>query len=351
MTQKQKKNMVIVCCDEEYLKSIEYHLAKALCDKVDLCFITNKECLCEFNKSPKDIDILFIENELYQEVAVIQNCKQIFLLVEQENLVNANKIQENITPVYKYSSVRSMIDVLAQSLVLDRQQNVNESTRIISIYSPNGGCGKTTVALGLASVIGKRGYKTLYISTDMEQDYQFLLEDAVYMPDQIGYQCKMQLEQAAELMLQNAKNREFVYFPAWKRILPAYGIEGKHMLSLATLLQKKNIYDYIVVELTCEMQEDKMKFLNQSDSVVMVTKQDKQSVSRLQKFLDNIVEWQGQAVIVNNFYQNTKPNYLEMFQGNHKYTVCENIEMMQQEPVLQELLQMNKLEMTATAIL
>lgn len=351
MIQTQKKYMVIVCCDEEYLKSIEYHLAKALCDKVELCFITSKECLQEFNQSPKDIDILFIENSLYQEVINIQNCKQVFVLTEQESAVNTSKTQENITPIYKYSSVRSMIDVLSHSLLLDRQQNINETTKLVSVYSPNGGCGKTTIALGLASVLGKKGYKTLFISTDMEQDYQFVLEDTVFMPDPIGYQCKIQPEQAAELMLQHAQNREFVYFPAWKRILPAYGIETKHMLALADLLQKKNIYDYIVVELTCEMQEEKINFLNQSDRVVIVTRQDRQSVSRLQKFLENIVEWQGQTVIVNNFYQDARPNYLETFQENHKYTVCENIGIMEQGSALQELLEKHMLEMTATAIL
>lgn len=350
MQQETKLNMLVVCQDENYLKSIEYRLAEALSDKVELSFITNEECLKVYNEQPKNIDILMIEEKLYKEVMSRQNCRNVYLLVEDENVAERQEKAGNKNIIYKYSSIRVIIDKIDNRLLQKKQNSGHMSTKVISVYSPAGGCGKTTVSLGLANQLGVKGYKVLYVSTEVLQDYQTILGEKEHMPEQAGYQCGMQTEKAADEMLQYVKKTEFEYFPAWKRMLPAYGIKTEHLLQIVEYIRNKNIYDYIIVELSCEIQEEKLNFLYQSDRVVLVTKQDKETVEKLKRFMENIVERKGMGVIVCNFYNGEQKNFLIENQSRLKYTICEYIEKMDTVPELQVMANMHILEKTAMAV-
>lgn len=350
MNQSPGLKMLVVCQDEEYLKSIEYRLAQALADKADISYISDYECLKEYNAQPKEIDILLIEEKLYQEVIKRQNCRNVYLLVEDEKKADRQEKAGNKNMIYKYSSIRVIIDKIDSTLLQNKQNDAHMNTKLISVYSPAGGCGKTTVALGLANQLGRKGYKVLYLSTEALQDYQLMLGEKVHMPEQAGYQCSMQTEKAAEELLKNVKKSEFEYFPAWKRMLPAYGITTEHLLKIAACIQKKNLYDYMIVELSCEIQETKLNFLYQSDRVVLVTKQDRKTVEKLKQFMTDVVEWKGLGILVCNFYDPLQANCLTEERGKLRYTVCEYIEKLDTAPELQILTNMHILEKTAMAV-
>lgn len=343
--------MLVVCQDEHYLKSIEYKLTEALSDKADIAYISDYACLQIYNAQPKDIDILLIEEKLYAEMINRQNCRNVYLLVEDENRADRQEELGNKNIIYKYSSIRVIIDKIDSKLLQNRQNTTQVNTKLISVYSPMGGSGKTTVSVALANRLGIKGYKVLYLSAEALQDYQTLLEEEEYMPEQVGHRCAIHIESAAEEMLKFLKRREFEYFPAWKRILPAYGINTEHLLRIATYIQKKNIYDYIVVELSSELQEAKLNFLNQSDRVVIVMRQDKKAVNKLKQFMENIVEWKGLGVIVCNFYDAEQTNFLAENQEKLKYTVCEYIKKVNTDITLQTITDTHMLEKTAMAVL
>lgn len=347
----KKLNVVVVCQDDKYLKSIEYRLSEALAEKANITYISEQDSLKKYNAQPKDIDILLIDEISYKEVISRQNCKNVYLLIEDERIADIHEKEGNNNVIYKYSSIRSIIDKIDSKLLKDRQNTGKMSTKIVSVYSPAGGCGKTTISLGLAMQLGIKGYKVLYISTEAIQDYQEILDEHDCMPEQIGYLCNNQLERAAEEMLKYVKRSEFEYFPAFKRMAPAYGVKTEHLLKIASYIKNKNIYDYIVVELSCEVEEQKLNFIYQSEGVVLVMKQDEMIVRKLEKFLSNIVEWKGQSVIVCNFYDEMKMDYLTQNKSKLRYVVCEHIENMDSKPRLSKLAADHILEKTAVAIL
>lgn len=350
MINTQKKDLVFVCFDDEYNKSIECHLALALSNKVNIIFISNEQALQIFNETPKNIDFLFVDSRLFQEVVNRQNCKEVFILTEQED-VSANLEVENCKYIYKYSSVRSMIDALGNSLLTSKLGSVNDSTKTVTVFSPEGGNGKTTIAIGLAMQLGLRGYKTLFISTDMLQDYQYMLDEYMLMPDEIGYQYSIQPESVVDYLLTNSKKKEFTYFPAWKRMLTSYGIDIAHIVKVIQTIKDRNIFDYIIVDMSSEIRQEKLNFLNQSDRVVLVAKQDIKSVYRLQKLAECMVESSGETVIVQNFYSENAEDFLSPYRTNMKYAVCEKIMRMDAESILLNLQRNHILEKTATAIM
>ena len=348
MIQEPRMNMVIICMDDVHLKSIEYLLAEAMVDKAD---ISDIECLTQYNAQPKDIDILLIEEKLYQQVISKQNCKNAYMLIEDEKNADLQEKIGNKNVIYKYSSIRSIIDKIDSRLLQNKKNIPNMNTKLISVYSPAGGCGKTTISIALASQLAQKGYKVLYISTEVLQDYQDIIGEDDNMPEQIAYRCKTHPQVAVEEMLRHIKKKDFEYFPTWKRLLPTYGMTSECLMEIATCIQKKNIYDYVVTELSCEIREQKLNFLYQSDRVVIVMRQDKRTVDKLQKLLDNVVEWRGQGVIVCNFYDETKPDYLRNKKLNIRYAVCERIRMLPDEQKLSDIISLHLLDNTTLAVM
>ena len=65
MQQGTKLNMLVVCQDEKYLKSIEYRLAEALADKVDISYISDRT-KCVFNPIDTSMSSVTLKESLRQ---------------------------------------------------------------------------------------------------------------------------------------------------------------------------------------------------------------------------------------------------------------------------------------------
>lgn len=79
--------------------------------------------------------------------------------------------------------------------------------------------------------------------------------------------------------------------------------------------------------------------------------QDRRTVGKLQRLLDNVVEWRGQGVIVCNFYDETAPDYLKENKTGIKYAVCERIRTLSGEQAFMDITSLHLLEKTALAVM
>ena len=71
----------------------------------------------------------------------------------------------------------------------------------------------------------------------------------------------------------------------------------------------------------------------------------------MEKFLSNVVEWKGQSIIVCNFYDDTKVDYLIQNKSKLKYVLCEYIPNMGEELKTSKIVNAHILEKTSVAIL
>lgn len=322
----KERKIVVASLDEEYIDTIEYKLTEAFGNKASFEYITDKSYFDAYMKEPRNIDILLMDPEFLQEDIAKQNCRAIYFLTDHERVVEREEQKGNHNCVYKYSSIRALVDKMDHTLAYAGQGNSSIQTRYITVFSPMGNSGKTTVALGVADQLCRDGFKVLYLSTECLQDYQFFFDEMEPMPDTVGYQCAINMEQAAEILLTNLEQKNFALLKPFRKPLIAYQLNAEKMLQIAESIRKKNIYDYIVLEFSPEITMDKMNFLYKSDGVVLVARQEKMAVDKLYRFLQTITDWKGQCVVLCNHYDKDEKDYLAESRIAAQYPVSEYVE-------------------------
>ena len=342
----KQKRIVIVCLDDEYVQSLEYKLTEAFGADNRVEFITDYEYFREFFGGFQEIDLLLIQEELHREAMVGQNPKEVYLLTEDEDTAGLKKGGQKY--IYKYSSIRKMMDTM-DAHYLDRQgAKGQENTKLVSVYSVNGGSGKTTASLGIATALAADGFKVLYMNTECFQDYRLLLGDRDVMPNEIGYRYALDSERFFQEMSAYIKQDGFEYFPPFIKPLASYQITPEAIFKQVEAICKQKKYDYLILELSPEMNQKKMEILQKSDRLVLVTLQSAHAVEKLQLLTDELTELSGQCVLLCNHFDSEKEDHLKESGAAKRYAISEYV--MEQEMSLLNIRERQLFKKTAVAI-
>lgn len=299
-----KKTIVFICLDEEYVNAIEYRFSHFVEKKADVIFITNLDSLNDFLTGHNTIDILIMPVECEINATAISNNIRIFYLTEsKENLDNPQKI-------YKYCSIRAMIEKLGLEFLEQEESDNKKETKVIGVISASGGTGKTVAALSVAYGLRKKGNNVLYVSTTPYQDYSYYLNCNSFLSENFCYQCSVNIKGAVKMIEKEIKNEDFDYIPPFKNLPISYHIDFPSYLQFVDYFKRNNLYDYIIVELSSELQLDKAAFLNDCYKSVIVTLQDNISVQKTKAFLSSIVDNNSNLMIICNKYNKDKRDYL-----------------------------------------
>lgn len=131
----------------------------------------------------------FLENN--DVGALLANGEEVLRLAQKKNILKILKLSEEPISapdgesleypfIFKYQSAQKILrEITAYCVgvcgVGPEQKGNSKGTRILGIYSPVGRCGKTTLALALAQVLGKEG-RVLYVNLE---EYSGLTEDVL----------------------------------------------------------------------------------------------------------------------------------------------------------------------------
>lgn len=318
------RKITFVCFDEAYVGTIEYKLAEILNDKADLEFITNEAYLIEFLHNDRQTDILLMpkkyENLLNEQ---FKNVKIIWLTEDKELSASGNNYGEEY--MYLYTSVRSMIDQMDANFLKEISTGTKNGTQIVSIFSVSGGCGKTMAALGITYALAKEGNKVLYVSTESMQDYKFYKQDVKEITSDFGYQCAVDMEMAKRCVLNEIEHGDIDYLRPFSVLPMSYQVGVDKYFELINGIIESNIYDYIVVELSKEIEPKKITFMQKGHRTVLVTRQGEYEVLRLADFINNITKFSAMPLIVCNRFDRDKLDYLQKSELTKRCEVAEYI--------------------------
>lgn len=235
-----------------------------------------------------NIDILLIvEKMLTDEIKFkLTNCLILILddvSKDAEPYAHVNKYQktESILKEITFKYAESKGD---QSFLASKGEGAN----IISVYSPIGGSGKTTVAMSLAGALVKRGYGVIYFSME-----RFGSEDC-YMDVTSG-------EGLSEIFLKLKNGSNGLSFEIMKRLVtdesgiqyllpPESAMEFSEMSceemhSLIEQMANCDGVDYLIIDTPSEFNEMILNVLKMSSCVALIAEETPSGISKIRKFV------------------------------------------------------------------
>jgi pilus assembly protein CpaE len=155
-------------------------------------------------------------------------------------------------------------------------QQVSGNTRVMSVFAPKGGVGKTTIAFNLAVALGQLGQKTVLIDGSLQfGDLRSLLKVPIDAPSILD----LPTDRIAESDLTDVLWRD----PSGIDILLAPPrIEMAEMLSPRdvekTLSLLRRVYGAIVIDMSSHLNDINLTFLDTSDAIIEIVTYDSTTI-------------------------------------------------------------------------
>lgn len=281
--------VLIACRDEDYLMMLAEKLYFELDNSIQVNAISDYEYLSRYISQEKvEEQILILGQEYYSDNPELSKFDCIVLLDENEKMMHViNSRVVAINPFLKLDAIYDFI--ISQTLLKDiLEKTKKKDTRLIAVYSPVGGSGKTTVAYGLAMAFAKAYKKVLYINPGPLQDFGFLFQNPDSLEPKLERMIAKQDGETISLLLEAIRNYGFDFLPPARMSFATLGISLKDYVYAITELKRINRYDYIVIDMMSEFNVEMAQIIGQADRIVCIGLQDAYSAFRMKRFLDNI---------------------------------------------------------------
>lgn len=284
-----KPRIIIADTDVNYVLSLQLKFIQEFFEKIDLEIITDADYFEKLFSVPQKAEVLVVSEDLYNLSLQKHNLAEVFLMTETNEEECTSEL--NLNRIFKYTSIKEIFNEIVNksSKALQLVENKKNDPQIILVYAPTGGAGKTTVALGICHSLSKNYKKALYIDAERFHTFQHLLvNEAPVSANEVYTKLARNNENIYQEIKYVIRNEKFSYVPPLKAPLMSFGIPMEMYVNLIEGAKKSLDYDFIIVDVDSVLDEEKSRFMQLADKVVIVVKQTKNSVYATSRFLESI---------------------------------------------------------------
>lgn len=337
----KKLVVMLVDKDEKYLMPIELKLIEELNDKLELMVITNEDYLKQYFSLPRHIDILIINEDLYDSELQKHNIVNTFILTEQAELKDIT-CSLSIHSIYKYTSVKEIYNEVISNISTEEVKE-NSQAKIIMVYSPSGGSGKTTVSIGITSALKHLNKRVFYLNTENIQSFDFIIGNKQYCTSGFDRYLVNKEEKILSYLEKAIGKKPFDYLLPFKQPVSSLNIGINEFKFLIEKLKESGKYDYIIVDTSSEFNSDKSMLMGYCHKVIILTQQSKVDAIKLNYLKTNIdCSNSNKFIFICNKYLETKENYLIKDEYISNCNISEYIDYFQQEDITTGFLAKNR---------
>lgn len=267
-----KPRIIIADNDINYLIPLQLKFIENFFEEINLEIITDLDYFNEFFSSPQQADILIVSEKLYQISLSRHNIAHIFIMTEQSE--NSDGDTTTTDRIFKYSSIKEIFSkIVGKSTdVLSSVRPDKAEAEIILVYSAAGGVGKTTVSMGISSVLTKSYKRVLYINASHLQSFGHMLTDSSPIrSSDIYFKLKHTSSDAYSDVRSAIRKEDFYYLPPFRAALISLDINYSVFESIITSAKASKEYDFIVVDADVSFDENKAKLFNIASKVLIIT--------------------------------------------------------------------------------
>ena len=280
-------SLVIADYDAEYLQNFEKYLITYHPKRFELTSFSSADHLNAYLGEFHKIDILLVGSKMYKEMIGTGNPEIVLILSENESIA-----QTGAEAVNKYQHMDRLISEVLRLYTLrsrkDCRVSCNEGTRVISIVSPAGGTGKSSIAAGCSILCAGRGMRAFYLNLeDIPSTGMFFHGDSRQSFSNVIYQLKgsapnlwLKLEAAG---CTDTGTGVHFFRPA-ENILDMNELTDQDISRLIYEFRKSSAYNVVFIDLPTGLNERNSSVLKYSDAVLLVLTPDFKLESSIERF-------------------------------------------------------------------
>lgn len=321
-----KLNLVVADTDEAYVENIVNYFMTNHSQRFQISSFTKHEFLYGFLSELREIDVLLVSPEMYTESLPKEGIIEIFILTSGElpekckglNHIDKNQIGDGfvkeIADKYPEDEDNAIEEPIVEEPVSVEQAIKDRKTKVVAIYSPLGGVGKTTIAVSSSIYCGKKGLNVFYLNFESfqstplffncknEKSYSKILE---YVKDK-----RDDLHRMIEASKQVDTDHNVYYLSPPESILDILEAEPKDFRRLINEFKSMGMYDIVIVDMSSELSDRNIALLEACDQVVLVLAQDAISNIKAESFSQQLeallkrkgLDFTGKLTLVLNKY-------------------------------------------------
>ena len=283
----KKKTIILADTDYGYLEALELKFIEVLRNNVEWVVLTDPEYFKLYFSTQKEAAVLVVSETLYCEMLHLHEFERIVVLSENSSSPGS---RDGLIWMNKYANAKTIVNEAVYGLALDTSDGGSrgEKSTVVTVCSPIGGAGKTTVALGLCRCLAKQHRKVLYVNTETIVSFHYYLANKSRLDMDVCRQLRSGQRPPFEILSPYVRQEEFYYLPP----LPATAEFLQLPLNMYTefIRQARDTgqYDYIVVDTDNGCSPATAGFIALGDIVTVVVCQDGLSAAKCGFFMENI---------------------------------------------------------------
>lgn len=289
-----KLHMVIADSDESYLEGLISYLTDSHPQKFQISYFTKEDYLVKhLYDISKKVDVLLVEPELYSEYIPKGRINTTIILSggrlpeKYRSCAVVNKYQTGdklVSSILNIFSERNSDEVYIQSS--------NKPTRVVGVYSPTGGTGKTSIAIGSAMQSALKGMSVFYLNLENAQSTPLFfdckgeqnLSHIFYFLKEKSKHINLKIEGVRIVDPQY----NIHYFAPPESVLEFEEISPDELQCLINQLKELSCYDIVLVDMSSNFDNRNLAVLQACDEIFLVLTQDDISGIKLKTLVSEL---------------------------------------------------------------
>ena len=314
-----KKSLIIADNDDVFVKSIEEYLFINYGDEFEIRTISSKEYLEKYFSTPRKVDILLLNPKFEFEKMKDQYINNILFISDNEE-----ESKGEYDFVFRFGELNFICNKL-RNINTKNEEDFNfnkvgsKVSKVIAVYSPIGGVGKTTIAISIAVDLALKGNNVLYLNmediscTHAFFEYKQTNTNISHIIDQLTFG-GIELTQYIKKSIVLDSKTNISYINPADNIFAIEQMSADDMKYFISILKELKKFDYIIIDTSSTYNTVKKAIIDVSDNIIMPIEQTeicKQKVFNLLKFIDE-EELHKFTPILNKYRQEASNNINEI---------------------------------------
>ncbi len=266
--------LVIADTDKDYLLSLEKYLVLKYPQRFDIFLFSSVEKLSDFLMNAEQKEIMLISSKMYNSTLKLKSVDTVVILLENEDeplikgFERIKKFQHTdklVTDIFRIYSSRTTNTCFVSG---------GKNTRIICVYSPAGGTGKTSIAVGCSILCAGLGFKTFYLNAENVPSTKLYFHgDTAQSFSNAIFHIKGR-DKNLGIKLEGAKTFDqdhgVYFFAEPENILEIDELTTPDIECLVKQIKTSKIYDVVFIDMSCGLNPRNVALLSCADVIVNV---------------------------------------------------------------------------------